>query len=115
MLNQIIIVGRVVQNLEIKITDDNKKVAELIVAVQREFKNMEGTYDTDFIKCTVWDHLAESVATYCKKGNMVAVRGRLQIKKITVQDIKINALELIAMRIHYLSAHKSDPQDEGSL
>ncbi len=115
MLNQIILVGRLVEDLSVKRLEEGKKVGELILAVQREFKNMDGQYDTDFIKCVCWDHLADSIEPFCKKGSLIAVKGRLQIKKTVVGETKLNMLELIAMRVIYLSLNKiSAPDIEGS-
>ena len=55
MLNQIILIGRLVADPELKVLDDGRKVADITLAVQRPFKNMEGQYDVDFIKIILWD------------------------------------------------------------
>ena len=52
MLNQIVIAGRLVGDPEIVVTENNKKRTMIVVAVPRCYKNIEGNYDTDFIKCT---------------------------------------------------------------
>lgn len=55
MLNQVILVGRLVFDPELKTLDDGRKVTTITLAIQRSYKNSEsGEYDTDFIRCTLW-------------------------------------------------------------
>ncbi len=90
---------------ETKILKDGRKVSDITIAVQRAFKNLEGTYDTDFIKITVWEGLATAIESYCKKGVMIAVKARIQSWKYDLpEDRKLNMLEVIAERISYLSS-----------
>ena len=77
MLNQVVLVGRVVYDLELKKNDSGKRFLVLTLAIPRSFKNMEGNYDTDFIRCIVWDSVAENTSEYCKKGDIVGLKGRL--------------------------------------
>ena len=55
MLNQIILVGRLTRDVQLKKTDNGKKVAVISLAIPRSFKNMDGLYDTDFVDCILWD------------------------------------------------------------
>ncbi len=48
MLNQSVIVGRVVRDPELKETENGNKVTNLTLAVPRSYKNVNGEYDTDF-------------------------------------------------------------------
>jgi len=105
MLNQVVLVGRLVKDLEVKRLENDKKICELTLAVQREFKNYDGEYDVDFIKVYLWDALAESCAHYAKKGNMLAVKGRISIKKSEIKEVKINLIEIIGTRVVYLSSN----------
>ena len=108
MLNQLILIGRLVRDPEIKILDDGRKVSDISLAVQRAFKNMEGTYDTDFIKITVWEGLASAIEAYCTKGAMIAVKARIQTYKYDLsEDKQMNMLEVIAERITFLSSANS--------
>ena len=67
MLNQIVIVGRLVKNPELKETEKGKKVTNITLAVPRNYKNINGEYDTDFIDCILWTGVAENTAEYCNK------------------------------------------------
>ena len=71
MLNNTVIVGRLVKDPELRETDNGKKVTSVILAVPRTFKNVNGEYDTDFIPCVLWKGIAENTAEYCKKGDLI--------------------------------------------
>ena len=70
MLNQAVIVGRIVSQPEIK-EENGKKYSNLTLAVPRSYKNENGEYDTDFLDCTIWNGIAENVKEYCMKGDLV--------------------------------------------
>ena len=113
MLNQLVIVGRLVKDIETKILQDGKKVSEITLAVQRPFKNMEGNYDTDFIKVSVWEGLATAVEPYCLKGTMIAVKARVQSYLYEISEHKkITRLEVIAERISYLQSAKKIEKEQ---
>ena len=95
MLNQIVLVGRLVQDPEIK---ELEKVGYITLAVSRSYKNAHGEYDTDFIPVTLFKGIAENTKTYCKKGDTVGDRG-----KIECENGKIN---LIDEKISFLSSRK---------
>lgn len=99
MLNQIVLVGRVVSDLEINETENEKKVTLLKLAVPRNYKNENGEYETDFIPCVLWNTIAENVYEYCKKGDLIGVKGRMQNRE--------NKLEVIAEKVTFLSSRKA--------
>ena len=98
MLNQTVLVGRLVSKPEIK--GEEKKYATITLAVPRSYKNEEGIYDTDFISATLFGSVATNTVEYCNKGDVVGIKGRLQ----TTDD----KLELIAEKVTFLSSKKED-------
>ena len=78
MLNQAVIVGRLVSDPKIKETENDRKVSTITLAVPRSFKNKNGEYDTDFIECVLWNGIADSTKEYCRKGDLIGIRGRMQ-------------------------------------
>lgn len=78
MLNQVVVVGRLVSDPKLIETEEGKKVTNITLAVPRAYKNLEGEYETDFIDCTLWTGVAESTTEYCKKGDLIGIKGRLQ-------------------------------------
>ena len=105
MLNQVIIVGRLVKKPIVEENENGRKVATITLAVQRSYKNAEGVYETDFIKCTLWNGIAENTVEYCDKGDLVGVKGRLQC-------LSDNELQLIAEKVSFLSSGKTKKGEE---
>ena len=103
MLNQTVLVGRIVSDPKLNETINDKKVTIVPLAVQRSYKNEEGEYATDFIPCVLWDGVAQNVAEYCKKGDLIGVKGRIQSTA--------DKIELIAERVTFLSSNKQAYQN----
>lgn len=108
MLNSIVTVGRLTQDLEIKELENGTKVAYITLAVPRPLKNAEGVYETDFIPVTLLGGVAENTLKYCKKGDLMAVRGRMQTKTIEIEKGKKIEIEIIAEKVTFLSSSKSE-------
>ena len=109
MLNQVVLVGRLTNDIEVKEVENNKKVSTIVLAIPRSFKNQEGIYETDFINCTLWNIIAENTAEYCKKGDLVGVKGRIQTNEIEKEDgTKEYKLEIFAEKITFLSTKKEE-------
>lgn len=102
MLNQIILVGRLVQDPEIKELENGNKVSYITLAVKRSYKNSEGIYETDFIPCIIWNKMAEMAEEFCKKGDIIEVRGRLETRKENDKYIT----EVIVEKVTFLSSEK---------
>ena len=76
MIN-ICLVGRIVNTPSLEKDDRNRYVCNITLAVDRPYKNAEGVYDTDFIKCRLYESVAEKTCGYCHKGDLVGVKGSL--------------------------------------
>ena len=115
MLNQIVLVGRLVKDPELKVTDNGKKMTTITLAVPRNYKNQEGEYDTDFLDCTLWTGVAENTSEYCQSGDMLGIKGRVQSRIISNDDgTKCKKTEIIAERVTFLassSANKENKKD----
>ena len=108
MLNQVVLAGRLVSDPEIFTTESNKKKTLVTVAVPRSYKNTEGNYDTDFIRCVLWNGIAESTSEYCKKGHIVGVKGRLQTSSYEKDGETKYVMDVIAEKVSFLSTKKTD-------
>ena len=108
MVNQIVLVGRIVKTPETRTTENGKKVATLTLAVPRNYKNVNGEYDTDFLDCTLWSSVAESTSEYCKTGDMIGVKGRIQSRIVESPDgLKRRKTEIVAERVTFLTSNSS--------
>ena len=105
MLNQIVLVGRLVKTPELKVTNSEKKTSVITLAVPRNYKNQDGQYDTDFLECVLWTGIAENTAEYCKTGDMIGVKGRVQSRIIEKEDgTKRKKTEIVAEKVTFLSS-----------
>ena len=115
MMNQTCIIGRLVRDPELKELEDGKKVSNITVAVQRSYKNENGEYEADFIDCTLWNGIADRTTEYCKKGDLVGVKGRLQTNTYENEDgEKKKITEVIAEKLTFLSSNKEILEKESN-
>lgn len=109
MLNQVVLVGRLTDDVDIITRENGKRVSSLVLAVQRSFKNSDGIYETDFIRCTLWNAVATSTSEYCHKGDIVGIKGRIQVNTYDDKDgTKKYSTEVIAEKVTFLSSKKID-------
>ena len=108
MLNQIVLVGRLTRDIQVRKSDKGTKFATISLAIPRSFKNMEGTYDTDFIDCIAFENIAENTSTYCSKGDIVGVKGRVQSSSYEKDGETRYSMDVIAEKVSFLSTKKAD-------
>ena len=112
MLNQIVLVGRITQDPKVTELDHGKKVCNVTVAIPRSYKNENGEYDTDFVKCTMWSGVAENTSEYCKQGDLIGIKGRIQTRIIEKDNSKQSIQEVIAEKVTFLAKSKEKTDDE---
>lgn len=111
MMNQVVMVGRLTKDPEVIETENGNKVSNIAIAVPRNFKNEEGVYETDFIEVTMWNGIAENAASYCHKGDIVGIKGRIQVDSYEKDGEKKTVQKVIAERLTFLSSKsKSEPE-----
>ena len=104
MLNQMILVGRLVSNPNV-VEVGGEPIVETTIAIPRPYKNEEGVYETDLIPVTLKGGIATNTAEYCKKGDLVGVKGRLECMPEAVGDIK---LSVVAEKVTFLSSKSNE-------
>lgn len=90
MLNQVVVVGRI----------NSIENGKLVLAVPRSFKNENGEYETDYIEVRLSKSIESNVSTYCEKGDLVGIKGRL--------ESDANRMFVIAEKVTFLSSRKKD-------
>jgi len=111
MLNQVVLVGRLTRDPEVIEIDNEKKVSNLSLAISRPFKNMDGEYETDFVEVTLWNAIAENTAEYCKKGDVVGIRGRIQVDNYEKDGERKISTKVIAERLTFIQSRtKEQPE-----
>ena len=106
MLNQVVLVGRLTTDPEAIEIEGGHKKSLFNVAVPRSYKNAKGEYETDFIRCVLWDAIATSTAEYCKKGDIVGIKGRIQVTQYEENSEKKYLTEVVAEKVTFLSSKK---------
>ena len=102
-MNHIVLIGRAVRDSELRYTPNGVAVANFDLAVDRPTKNQNGEKEVDFIKIITWQKTAELCGEYVKKGRLLAVEGRLQIRSYTTQDgQKRTVAEVVASFVQFL-------------
>lgn len=76
--NKVILIGNITKDIELKQTPSGVSVVSFTIAVNRKYKNEDGTTSTDFINCVAWRKTAEFAAQWFKKGKSIVVCGALQ-------------------------------------
>ena len=115
MLNKIFIMGRLTRDPELRSTQSGTPVASFSLAVDRDFKEQDGSRATDFIDCVAWRSSAEFVNKYFSKGRMAVVEGRLQIRDWTDKEgNKRRSAEIIVTCIYFGDSKKDGDSAPGS-
>ena len=109
MVNQIILVGRLVKSPEVITTESGKNMSYITLAIPRSYKNENGEDDTDFIDCVLWNAVAENTSEYCKQGDVIGVKGRVQSRIIEDEDgNNYKKIEIVAEKVTFLSSKKEE-------
>ena len=112
-MNNVILVGRLASDPTLEEIDENKKRTLIDIAVPRNFKNVDGMYEADFIRCVLWNGIALNTTKYCAKGDAVAVRGRIQTRSYEDQEgNKKYITEVIAQSISFVAPAKKEYKNE---
>jgi single-strand DNA-binding protein len=94
MLNQIILVGRLVSDIEL---NNDEEKATISISVPRTIKNNDGEYENDIISMDIYNSIAKNTAEYCNKGDILGIKGRI---KSTDGELSIEV-----EKITFLSSH----------
>ncbi|MCG9864876.1 single-stranded DNA-binding protein [Streptococcus suis] len=98
MINNVVLVGRLTRDVELRYTPSNQAVATFTLAVNRNFKNQStGERETDFINCVLWRQQAENLANWTKKGHLIGITGRIQTRSYdNQQGQRVYVTEVVA-------------------
>jgi single-strand DNA-binding protein len=116
-LNRSILAGRLVADPEVRYTKNETAVTHFRLAINRN-----GNKDADFINCVAWGGLAKVCGEYLKKGRLVAVEGRLQIRsyknkngqKRSATEVIVDNMQMLDSKF-YNAASKTDTKQESNL
>lgn len=105
MINNVVLVGRMTRDAELRYTPSNVATASFTLAVNRNFKNQAGEREADFINCVIWRQQAENLANWAKKGALVGITGRIQTRSYdNQQGQRVYVTEVIAENFQLLES-----------
>lgn len=107
-MNQVVLVGRLTSEPEIITTESDKKKTAITIAVARPFKNTEGIYESDFIRCILWNNIALNTCEYCHTGDVIGIKGRIQNRSYEIDDETKYITEVIAEKVTFLSSKRQE-------
>ncbi|MCW1075738.1 single-stranded DNA-binding protein [Streptococcus anginosus] len=115
MINNVVLVGRMTRDAELRMTQSNTAVASFTLAVNRPFKNQNGEREADFINCVIWRQQAENLANWCKKGALVGITGNIQTRnyenqqgqRVYVTEVLANNFQLLESRSQQQSSNNN--------
>ena len=125
MINNVVLVGRMTKDAELRYTPLNVAVATFTLAVNRNRKSENGEREADFINVVIWRQSAENLANWAKKGALIGVTGRIQTRsydnhqgqRVYVTEVVAESFQLLESRVsrkgqggNYNSPHKAPAQ-----
>ncbi|HFI0175834.1 TPA: single-stranded DNA-binding protein [Streptococcus suis] len=97
MINNVVLIGRLTRDVELRYTPSNVASATFTLAVNRNFKNAAGDREADFVNCVMWRQQAENLANWTKKGHLIAITGRIQTRSYdNQQGQRVYVTEVVA-------------------
>lgn len=110
MINNVVLVGRLVAEPELKKTQNGTSVCIFTLAVNRDFSK-EGQQEADFIQCVAWNKTADYLTQYLHKGYLVDLHGRIQTRSYdNSYGQKVYVTEVNVEKLHSLEPKKQQQQ-----
>lgn len=111
MINNVVLVGRLTKDPDLKYTASGTTVSTFTLAVNRNFTNQSGNREADFINCVIWRKSAETLANYAKKGTLLGVTGRIQTRNYeNQQGQRVYVTEVVAENFQLLESRSANEQ-----
>ncbi len=111
-MNQLTLVGRLVNDIKLKTLDDGNVVANVTLAVTRDYKNSKGIYETDFIPFQLWNNIAKNALEQCPKGTMMGIKGRIETKTIKDENGNNKKIQVnVADKVTFITTRGQPKKD----
>ena len=115
MINNVVLVGRLTKDPDLKYTASGTAVSTFTLAVNRNFTNQSGNREADFINCVIWRKSAETLANYAKKGTLLGVTGRIQTRSYeNQQGQRVYVTEVVVENFQLLESRSTNQQHKNN-
>lgn len=110
-MNKVQLTGRLTKDVDIRVTQTNKKIALVDIAVKKNTKNANGEYESNFIRVHLWEQRAEYLSKYAQKGSLIGVTGSIETNNYTNKDgQKVYDVYVVADGVEILSQPQKQQQ-----
>ena len=106
-MNRFDFIGNLTKDVELGKAGE-VSLARFTLAVNRPYKNREGSYDADFIQLKAWREAGETIAKHVKKGDKLRVEGRVETSTYEKDGEKQYNTDFIVTGFEFLSSKKAD-------
>lgn len=107
MLNQTLLVGRIVSKPELNQTETGKNYASITIAVPKSYVNENGEHEANFIDLTAWNERIVRKSDHLLKGDLVLVEASIQTRLVEKEGKKTKYTDIIVDSIDYLTHSKN--------
>ena len=115
MLNVAVLIGRLTKDPELKTTPNGVNVTSFSLAVERDYTPQGQERQTDFINVVAWRQTAEFITRYFRKGQMIAVNGRIETRQYEDRNgNKRTAVEVVADRASFCGSKADQPGEKAN-
>lgn len=105
-MNRVCLIGNLTKAVEVRYTQKGMAIANFTLAIRREIKKEDGTYDSDFINCVAYGKQAEALGKYIDKGSTLSVEGRIQTGSYEKEGKKVYTTDVVVEKIQFLDSKK---------
>ena len=111
-MNNVVLIGRLTKDVELKYIGTGTPVANFAIAVDREFTGKDGKKEVDFIDIQVWGKSAENCSNYIGKGSLVGVQGSIRIDLYQNKEGENRKITRVnANRVQFLDTKRSEQEN----
>lgn len=108
-INNVVLVGRMTKDPELKYTQGGVAVTRFTLAVNRPFTNQQGQREADFVNCVTWRKQAENTANFLRKGSLTGIEGRIQTSNFEGKDgDRVFMTEVVVDSVQFLEPKKEN-------
>lgn len=113
MINNVVLVGRLTKDPELRYSNSNIPMVYFSLAVNRTFTDQSGQRQADFIGCVVFRKQAENMARFLGKGSLIGVSGRIQTRNYQGKDGNtVYVTEVVCDNIQYLESKSNTNRNQ---
>lgn len=113
MINNVVMVGRLTKDADLRYTSSGTAVASFTLAVNRDFTGANGKKEADFISCVAWRKIAETLASYTRKGSLIGVEGRIQTRSYdNQQGQRVYVTEVVSDKVTFMDTKQATDSDK---